>query len=127
LFRPTSEFAIIELTVNKRLYSRKAAKQSEKELLYTISEVDYLVEEWKESIPIEFQPENDIEVPDSGLILHILVLHFSYYNTLIAIHRTSVHHGYWTSRSSKGALQDFNDRPLKPRVFSSALLYVTAA
>jgi hypothetical protein len=127
LFRLTSEFATIESRVYKELYSRKAAKQSEKELLYTISELDHLLEEWKESIPIEFQPENDIETTDAGLILHVLVLHFSYYNTLIAIHRTSVHHGYWTSKSSKDTLEDIHERPLNPRVFSSASICVTAA
>jgi len=90
LFRLTSEFATIESRVYKELYSRKAAKQSENELIYTISELDYLLEEWKESIPIEFQPEYDIDIPDAGLILHVLVLHFSYYNTLIARHTSNL-------------------------------------
>jgi hypothetical protein len=127
LFRLMCEFATIESKVYKQLYSTKAAKQSDGELLNTIGELDHQLEEWKDSIPVDFRPEHEIRASHTPLILHVVFLHFAYYNCLTTIHRMSVHHGYWTSRLSNYAIQGLNARPLNPRVFSSAALCVSAA
>ncbi|KAI9876357.1 MAG: hypothetical protein M1830_006686 [Pleopsidium flavum] len=127
LFRLMCTFAIIESKVYKQLYSTKAAKQSDGELLNTIGELDKELEDWKDAIPLDFRPEHEIKASHTPLILHIVVLHFAYYNCLTTIHRMSVHHGYWTSRLSNYAIQGLNARPLNPRVFSSAVLCVQAA
>ncbi|TVY15369.1 Fusaridione A cluster transcription factor fsdR [Lachnellula arida] len=127
LFRLMAEFATIESKVYKQLYSTKAAKQSDGELLNTIGDLDQQLEEWKDSIPIDFRPEHEIKASHTPLILHVVVLHFAYYNCLTTIHRMSIHHGYWTSRLSNYAIQGLNARPLNPRVFSSAALCVSAA
>jgi hypothetical protein len=127
LFRVMCRFAIIQSKVYKRLYSTKAAKQSDGELLNTIGELDKELEDWKETIPLEYRPENEIKASHTPLVIPLVVLHFSYYNCLTTIHRMSVHHGYWTSRLSNYALQGLNARPLNPRVFSSATLCVNAA
>ncbi|KAJ5693098.1 hypothetical protein N7462_002521 [Penicillium macrosclerotiorum] len=121
------EFATIESRVYKRLYSAKASKQSDGELLNTIGELDKELEDWKDSIPIDFRPEYEIQATHGPLLIHVVVLHFAYYNCLTTIHRMSVHHGYWTSRLSNYAIQGLNARPLNPRVFLSAVLCVTAA
>jgi hypothetical protein len=96
-------------------------------LLNTIGELDKELEDWKDSIPTDFRPEHEIQATHGPLILHVVVLQFSYYNCLTTIHRMSVHHGYWTSRLSNYAIQGLNARPLNPRVFLSAVLCVTAA
>jgi hypothetical protein len=127
LFRSLCEFATIESSVYKRLYSAKASKQTDGELLNTIGELDKELEDWKDNIPIDFRPEYEIQATHGPLLLHVVVLHFSYYNCLTTIHRMSVHHGYWTSRLSNYAIQGLNARPLNPRVFLSAVLCVTAA
>ncbi|KAF4307764.1 hypothetical protein GTA08_BOTSDO03406 [Botryosphaeria dothidea] len=127
LFRLMCTFAVIESKVYKNLYSVKASKQSDGELLSTIGELDRELEEWKDGIPIDFRPEHEIKASHTPLILHVVVLHFAYYNCLTTIHRMSVHHGYWTSRLSNFAIQGLNARPLNPRVFSSAALCVQAA
>ncbi|OJD36257.1 fungal specific transcription factor domain-containing protein [Diplodia corticola] len=127
LFRLMCTFAVIESKVYKSLYSVKASKQSDGELLNTIGELDRELEEWKDGIPIDFRPEHEIKASHTPLILHVVVLHFAYYNCLTTIHRMSVHHGYWTSRLSNFAIQGLNARPLNPRVFSSAALCVQAA
>ncbi|CAI7584474.1 unnamed protein product [Penicillium pancosmium] len=127
LFRSLCEFATIESRVYKRLYSAKASKQSDGELLNTIGELDKELEDWKDNIPVDFRPEHEIQVTHGPLLLHVVVLQFSYYNCLTTIHRMSVHHGYWTSRLSNYAIQGLNARPLNPRVFLSAVLCVTAA
>lgn len=127
LFRVMCEFAVIESNVYKRLYATKATKQSDGELLNTIGELDQQLEEWKDRIPIDFRPEHEIKASHTPLILHIVMLHFTYYNCLTTIHRMSIHHGYWTSRLSNYALQGLNARPVNPRVFSSAALCNAAA
>ncbi|KAL2810404.1 fungal-specific transcription factor domain-containing protein [Aspergillus granulosus] len=127
MFRALCKFSVIQSKVYKRLYSAKASKQSDGELLNTIGDLDKELEEWKDSIPIDFRPEHEIKALHTPLILHIVVLHFAYYNCLTTIHRMSVHHGYWTSRLSNYAIQGLNARPLNPRVFLSAVLCVTAA
>ncbi|KAJ5703428.1 transcriptional regulator family: Fungal Specific TF [Penicillium malachiteum] len=127
LFRSFCEFATIESKVYKRLYSAKASRQADGELLNTIGELDKELEDWKDNIPVDFRPEYDIQATHGPLILHVAVLHFAYYNCLTTIHRMSVHHGYWTSRLSNYAIQGLNARPLNPRVFLSAVLCVSAA
>jgi hypothetical protein len=127
LFRLLCRFAAIQSKVYKRLYSARASKQSHGELLSTIGELDKELEEWKESIPIDYRPEYEIKVTHTPLVLPVVILHFAYYNCLTTVHRMSVHHGYWTSRLSNYAIQGLNARPLNPRVFSSANLCVTAA
>jgi len=127
LFRLMCEFAIISSKVYKKLYSVEASKQSDGELLNTIGELDQELEDWKDRIPLDFRPEHEIKASHTPLVLHIVVLHFSYYNCLATIHRMSVHHGYWSSRLSDYAVSGLNARPLNPRVFSSAALCVQAA
>ncbi|GJN85880.1 hypothetical protein PLIIFM63780_009454 [Purpureocillium lilacinum] len=127
LFRLMCEFTVIESNVYKRLYSTKATKQSVGELLNTIGELDQELEEWKDKIPIDFRPEHEIKASHTPLILHIVMLHFTYYNCLTTIHRMSIHHGFWTSRLSNYAIQGLNARPLNPRIFSSAALCTAAA
>ncbi|KAG5917134.1 hypothetical protein E4U53_004233, partial [Claviceps sorghi] len=127
LFRVMCEFTVIESRVYKKLYSTQASKRSDGELLNTISELDRELEDWKDSIPVDFRPEHEIKASHTPLILHIVMLHFTYYNCLTTIHRMSIHHGYWTSRLSNYAIQGLNARPLNPRVFSSAQLCTAAA
>ncbi|KAH6626322.1 fungal-specific transcription factor domain-containing protein [Chaetomium sp. MPI-SDFR-AT-0129] len=127
LFRVMCELAIVESRVYTKLYSTKATKQTDGELLNTIGELDKELEDWKDRIPIDFRPEHEIKASHTPLILHIVMLHFNYYNCLTTIHRMSIHHGYWTSRLSDFAIQGLNARPLNPRIFSSAALCTSAA
>ena len=127
LFRLMCTFASISSRVYRRLYSVKASRQSDGELLNTIGELDKELEEWKDGIPLDFRPEHDIKASHTPLILHVVVLHFGYYNCLTTIHRMSIHHGFWTNRLSNYAIQGLNAKALNPRVFASAALSVSAA
>ncbi|KAI0471927.1 N-terminal binuclear Zn cluster-containing protein [Xylariaceae sp. FL0804] len=127
LFRVMCELSVIESRIYKSLYSTKATKLSDGELLHIIGELDKELETWKDKIDIDYRPEHEINASHTPLILHIAMLHFTYYNALTTIHRMSVHHGYWTSRLSNFAIQGLNARPLNPRVFSSAALCASAA
>lgn len=127
MFRKMCEFALIQSRVYKRLYSVKASKQPDGELLNTIGDLDAELEAWKDSIPLDYRPEHEIKARSENLMVQIVVLHFSYYNCVTTVHRMSIHHGYWSSRLSNYAIQGLNVRPLNPRVFSSAALCVQAA
>ncbi|KAK3640143.1 hypothetical protein LTR56_005555 [Elasticomyces elasticus] len=127
LFRLMCTFAQIQSRVYKNLYSVRAARQSDGELLNTIGALDSELEAWKDSIPLSFRPEHPIQAAHTPLILHVVCLHFAYYNCLTTIHRMSVHHGYWSNRLSEYAVQGLSSRPLNPRVFMSASLCVNAA
>jgi len=127
IFRFMCTFSTIQSRVYKRLYSTRAGKQSDGELLNVIGELDRELEEWKDSMPPEFRPDNDIKATHRPLILHLAVLHFAYYNCLTTVHRMSVHNGFWTSRLSNYAVQGLNARPLNPRVFNSAAICMQAA
>ncbi|KAI1819051.1 N-terminal binuclear Zn cluster-containing protein [Xylaria intraflava] len=127
LFRIMCELAVIESNIYKRLYSTKATKLSDGELLQTIGELDKELETWKDSIDIDYRPEHEIKASHTPLVLHIAMVHFSYYNALTTIHRMSIQHGFWTSRLANYAIRGLNARPLNPRVFSSAALCASAA
>ncbi len=115
--------------VYKRLYSVKASKQTDGELLNTISDLDQELEQWKDSLPVVFRPETSLDNNQlhPTLVLHLTLLHLAYYNLLTTIHRRSIHHGYWTGRLAQYAIEGRNVTPLSHRVFSSAALCVTAA
>ncbi|KAJ2987185.1 hypothetical protein NUW58_g4643 [Xylaria curta] len=127
LFRVMCELAVIESRIYRRLYSTKATKLSDGELLQTIGELDKELETWKDNIDIDYRPEHEIKASHTPLVLHIAMLHFAYYNALTTIHRMCIHHGFWTSRLANYAIQGLNARPLNPRVFSSAALCASAA
>lgn len=124
MFRAMAEFARIDAQVHKRLYSTRALKLSSEELLMRIDELDNLLEEWKENIPIEFQPDYEIKVdPPTPISLHIIVLHFSYYHCSHNIHRTSIRHNSWVNYNTPGA----GSIPLNSLVLQSVSLSIAAA
>ncbi|EPS44284.1 hypothetical protein H072_1723 [Dactylellina haptotyla CBS 200.50] len=127
LFRRNCRFAQIQSRVYMQLYSAKAAKQSDGELLNTIGDLDRELEDWRDSMPLDFRPEH--EISDAYLDTHmpIVLMHFSYFNCLATIHRMSIAHSYWTNRLAQYAVSGLSTRPLNPRVFSSAALSVSAA
>lgn len=126
LFRHTSLFAVIQSKVYMQLYSAKASKQSDGELLNTIGDLDRELEEWKELLPLEYRPDSSDLTTDQAP-MHLVMLHLSYYNCLTTIHRMSIHHGLWSSRLSNYAISGLSAKPPNPRIFSSAGLCVSAA
>ena len=126
-FLAKARFAVIESKVLMQLYSAKATKQSDGELLNTIGHLDGELEEWKDSLPAKLRPGDEQSAAPQIKTTPMVALHFAYFNCLTAIHRRSIHHGYWTSRLSDSALTGPNARPVNPRIFDSAALCVSAA
>lgn len=127
LFLLMIKFSRITGKIYAKLYSASAARQTDTELLTTIGNLDEELEEWRMSVPEEYRPGCELEPKHDGIMIPVLVFHFSYYNALTTIHRMSIHHGYWTNRLSDFAIQGLNPGPLNPRVFLSASICVNAA
>lgn len=86
IFRLIVELSVIEAEVHQCLYTTEAGQRSEKELVQTIIKLDQQLEEWKIAVPIDFQPEYEIQTSDFYLRQNIITLHFNYYNCLSNIH-----------------------------------------
>lgn len=127
LFRTMCEFSVISSQVFQRLYSVKASKQSDGELVAAVNDLDAQLEKWKDSIPAQFRPEHDIIAPDPVITIHVAVIHFAYYNCISTIHRRSVIQGIWSNRLVNFASEGRNSAPINHRIFQSAALSVAAA
>lgn len=130
-FRATCFIALIESRVCSELYSARSWMRSPNERLQRISRLDQELQEWKDSIPIELRPEETVQCARDQRFA-ALMLQFSYYNCMTAIHRASIHHGSWTStenvptqgntpRSRSNPENSPNLRLLCAMYFSSAL------
>lgn len=59
--------------------------------------------------------------------MHVIMMHFAYYNCLVAIHRGSVHHGSWINTKKPDTVRDAKTLGLNPRVFESGAICLKAA
>lgn len=94
-FRSVCELAVIKSQVYKHLYSVTAADRPLVEVAATVDMLNQKLQQWKDSIPVEFQPESrrPSAFPKSPLAVTLLFLHLSYFNCLIAIHRITAVRG----------------------------------
>ncbi|KAK9486345.1 fungal-specific transcription factor domain-containing protein [Lipomyces starkeyi] len=125
IFSYMIRFSQIQSRTYTRLYSAAASRLSETELLDTIGELDKELLEWRDSMPLQYRPDHEIVEQDPRLLVHLVYMHFAYYNCLTAIHRMSIHHPTWR-RPRRGAVNP-SSAPRNPRVFASAALCVQAA
>ncbi|KAK9356662.1 fungal-specific transcription factor domain-containing protein [Lipomyces doorenjongii] len=125
IFSNMIRFSQIQSRTYTRLYSAAASRVSETELLDTIGELDKELLEWRDSMPLQYRPDHEIVEQDPRLLVHLVYMHFAYYNCLTAIHRMSIHHPTWR-RPRRGAVTP-SSAPRNPRVFASAALCVQAA
>jgi len=120
-----AKLARIESRVYSELYSARSRTRSVLQRLTSVGNLDLELQKWLDSVPLKIRPEHDILCGDQHL-LPVIVLHYSYYHCLTAIHRASVQSGPWTSDPS-----DPNTVPqnvnLNPRVYTSGAICVTAA
>ncbi|KAK9322753.1 fungal-specific transcription factor domain-containing protein [Lipomyces orientalis] len=125
MFSIMIRFAQIQSRTYTRLYSAAASRVSETELIDTIGELDKELLEWRDSMPLEYRPDHEIIERNPRVLVHLVYMHFAYYNCLSAIHRMSMHYPTW--RGSRRAAVTPSSAPRNPRVFASAALCVQAA
>ncbi|KAJ5520711.1 hypothetical protein N7463_001164 [Penicillium fimorum] len=126
-FRSACELALINSQVHKHLYSLAAADRPFVEVAAAVTMLNQKLQQWKDSIPTEFRPDLQriSAFPQSPTAAALLLLHFSYFNCLIAIHRVTATRG-----SSLGVdLVESNNFhiPPNPGVFMSESLCTKSA
>ncbi|CAH0021153.1 unnamed protein product [Clonostachys rhizophaga] len=94
------------------LFSVSASLRPDSSYQSTMDQVRRMLEEWRQSIPIEFRPGDSSHFPKSAPVstrLAALQLHFSYYNIVIGLERLTLHldqNGGYKSQLSKQRLMN---------------------
>jgi hypothetical protein len=78
--------AVLESKIYRELYSESAKKKSERTISDSINKLDLELQQWKDELPFEVQPESIFSSNETPQIA-IIMLHFTYYNCLATIHR----------------------------------------
>lgn len=126
IFRYQAQLARLESRIHSELYSARAQKRPALDRLRTVGELDKALLEWRNALPEEIQPENNIK-HSQDKILPIIMMHFAYFNCLTTIHRVSIHHGSWTGSHLTQSGDTLHHENLNPRVYSSQSICIGAA
>jgi hypothetical protein len=116
------QLAFIQGAIYRELYSAKATKQSDDRRAAVVLGLDERLKQWKNSTSIDFQPEfltQKLQEPFD--ILHIVILHFTYFNCLTLIHRSSFQNMSWKTRAPNSI------EPFNPRNFSTKQIVIETA
>ncbi|KAH8596188.1 fungal-specific transcription factor domain-containing protein [Bisporella sp. PMI_857] len=99
--------AIIQGQTYKKLYSVRGLKQPEAERLFAAQELASRLAIWKNSVPTNFEtefPNKALQTHITPVHLHYTILHLTYANCLIAIHRPFLVSRYTSDLISNGDL-----------------------
>ena len=122
-FRMRVLLAIIEGRIYNKLYSSKAQTQSPQGRLQAVQHLGAMLDNWKHSIPFEFGSDHLAHALPKRNILHLVILHLSYFNCLTTLHSVSLQNTEWTTGLIKYSLHGSNADPSNP----SHALCVSAA
>jgi Fungal specific transcription factor domain len=95
LFRHRAQLAIIQNKAYRDLYSTNALKKTETEQLACVRELHQLLESWKWEMDPSFWPENIATSVPKESIVHLIITHVTYFNTMAMVHRVSIQNGEW--------------------------------
>ncbi|KNG82736.1 hypothetical protein ANOM_008652 [Aspergillus nomiae NRRL 13137] len=129
-FRSCCQLAMIKGQLYKDLYSPAAEDRPLSQIIASVGVLDEKLQEWKRSIPPEYQPENGgPDRPRSTMSPVLLLLHYSYFHCMIAVHRR-VAAGGLSIGTDLLEKNDFTSSPASlsnPRVLLSTSLCSKAA
>ena len=125
-FRSVATLALLESRVYSKLYSARSHTKTELERLKWVGALDTELAQWRDELPVLIRPESPIRCHSKHL-MHVIMMHFAYYNCLVAIHRGSVHHGSWINTKKPDTVRDAKSLGLNPRVFESGAICLKAA
>lgn len=128
-FRSTCQLAIIKGQLYRELYSPGAEDRPLSQVIASVGILDEKLQEWKRSIPLEYQPEKAItNFRRAKMSPVLLLLHYSYFHCMIAVHRRVAARDLMTGMDFEK--NDFTSSPasfLNPRVLISTSLCTKAA
>lgn len=126
-FRSNATLSLLESRVYSKLYSARSHTKPEIERLKWVGALDTELRQWRDELPIMIRPEHPIRC-HAKYLMAVTMMHFAYYNCLVAIHRGSAHHGSWVStKKSTETARDARRLGLNPRVFESGTICLNAA
>ncbi|RDL31155.1 uncharacterized protein BP5553_09944 [Venustampulla echinocandica] len=82
-----------------RLHSRTSTTQTPEQLYSTISELDDELQKWRENIPEVLRPQTPLDRVQNDSLIMLTVLHYTYFQLIIAIHSV-VFHGFKAHNAS---------------------------
>ncbi|GAB7347767.1 hypothetical protein MBLNU459_g5313t1 [Dothideomycetes sp. NU459] len=94
IFHHLASLATVQASIYQDLYSDPASVKSRDQIMETVQALDQAIADWKESIPIEYQPDQQRDAWNGPMNLHIAAMHFEYYNCIITVHRIEGHGGF---------------------------------
>lgn len=90
-FRNLIGLCIILSSITSNLFSRTIPSQSEDKIISRITAVDEELLEWKNTLPSELQPEQELAGIGTGMTYTgTALLHCVYHNAMLVIHRASL-------------------------------------
>ncbi|KAL4906902.1 hypothetical protein BDW74DRAFT_129628 [Aspergillus multicolor] len=133
-FRAHCQLATIKGQLYKDLYSAAAKDRPLSEVITSVGTLDEMLQSWREELPSECQPEPH-GAPAPGLSktsisVMLFYLHCSYFNCIIAMHRSIASRGLQTSEDLLKRYADLRDSappPCTSRIFESESLCANAA
>ncbi|KAL4991562.1 fungal-specific transcription factor domain-containing protein [Aspergillus falconensis] len=130
-FRAHCRLATIKGQLYKDLYSAAAKDRPLPEIMASVGTLDKMLQNWREDLPSEYRPESHglPSVPQPTMSMTLL-LHCSYFNCIIAMHRLIASRGIQTSGDLLRQYRDLSSSdppPYTSRVFESESLCANAA
>ncbi|KAE8361365.1 hypothetical protein BDV27DRAFT_147882 [Aspergillus caelatus] len=129
LFPVDLRLSVIKSRAYSALYSFKALKKTDAELLKDIRELDDELERWRMSIPLEWRPTLSFshETPDPNVSMHSVMLRLNYHLCMTIIHQASSRCKSWAK--GQGGMMDgvSSSLALSVEASRSTLLYIEAA
>jgi hypothetical protein len=89
VFTHIIKHAQVSSQISKRLMSVKAFQQTPTALMETVNLLDAQLKQWKESLPPFLEPSSSFKstsLPPNVRQLHVILIHYAYYGSLMAIH-----------------------------------------
>lgn len=112
-FHPADiRLSILKARIYRGLYSAKALRNSNADILKSVRELDQELDAWKSELPVTYQPERS-EIREVPRIvrenIRLLLLHLEYYQALTMIHRASTRCSAWSEHAGEKAIQSSVD------------------
>ncbi|KAJ5732220.1 transcriptional regulator family: Fungal Specific TF [Penicillium malachiteum] len=120
--------SIIKSRTHSALYSVSAMQKSDADLLKSIRELDFELEEWRMDIPLQWRPTMSFspDASDPKVSMHSVMLRLNYYLCISLIHSASSRCKAW--REGSGMLEGINTSlALSIEASRSTLCYLEAA
>lgn len=116
----------IESEIYDELYSTRSRLNPGKKRLALITKFDNKLREWRESLPLEIQPEKPIQC--AAEYVHVAVmLQFAYFNCVITLHRLSVYNAIGILAESDMDPSTSEGSAIHPQAYASHLTCLQAA